>query len=80
MRSEQLIKFTGSLAAGLQVGIGNIAPGSSFTILQSAGSSGLGYVPVNGVVQNINGIILGSTVAERVVEAIREEKKKGSKL
>lgn len=80
MRSEQLTKFTGSLAAGFQVGIGNIASGSSFAILQSAGSGGLGYVTVNGVVQSITSIILGSTVAERVVEAVREEKKKRSKL
>jgi hypothetical protein len=41
----------GSLAAGAQAGIGNVAAGSTFAFLQSAGAGGAALATVNGVVQ-----------------------------
>lgn len=43
--------MTGSLAAGVQSSIGNVAAGSTFATLQSAGTGGAGLAAVNGVVQ-----------------------------
>ncbi|KAI2616325.1 hypothetical protein GGR54DRAFT_241830 [Hypoxylon sp. NC1633] len=40
-----------SIASGVQAGIGNVAAGSAFATLQSAGMAGYGAAIVNGVVQ-----------------------------
>ncbi|KAI1135340.1 hypothetical protein F5Y05DRAFT_416327 [Hypoxylon sp. FL0543] len=56
----------GSLAAGAQAGIGNVAAGSLFATLQSAGMAGYGAAIVNGVVQ-AGGVAyaVGSAVAAK---------------
>lgn len=41
----------GSIAAGMQAGAGNVAAGSVFALLQSAGTGGPGLAAVNGIVQ-----------------------------
>jgi len=47
--SSQLCK--GTIAAGVQSSIGNVAAGSVFATLQSAGTGGAGLAVVNGVAQ-----------------------------
>lgn len=49
--ADTSLPTTGSLAAGMQSGIGNVVAGSLFAILQSAGTGGVGLATVNGVVQ-----------------------------
>ncbi|QDS67890.1 hypothetical protein FKW77_008161 [Venturia effusa] len=60
----------GSIAAGVQAGIGNVAAGSAFSILQGAGAGGASEVVVNGVLQGIYGIAVGSKVAKTVMKTI----------
>lgn len=43
--------ITGSIAATVHASIGNVAAGSVFATLQSAGAAGPGATVVNGVVQ-----------------------------
>jgi hypothetical protein len=43
--------LTGSIAAGLQSFIGNVAPGSLFAILQSAAMNGYGAVVLESVLR-----------------------------
>ena len=64
-----------SIAAGVQSVIGNVAAGSTFAILQSAGAGGAGTVIVNGVVQGISGIALGSTIADSFMENMKGKEK-----
>lgn len=56
--------MTGSIAAGVQAGIGNVVAGSAFAILQSAGAGGAGAAIVGGAVQAA-GIIGVATTAVR---------------
>lgn len=49
----------GSIAAGVQAGVGNVAAGSVFAVLQSAGAGGAGIVAVNGVVQGGTVVVAG---------------------
>jgi hypothetical protein len=49
----------GSIAAGVQSTIGNVATGSIFAVLQSAGAGGAGLAAVNGVAQMVGGVIAG---------------------
>jgi hypothetical protein len=60
---------------GVQSGIRNVAAGSTFAILQSAGAGGAGIVVVNGVVQTIAGIALGPTFAVSVMENMKVSEK-----
>lgn len=50
----------GSLAAAAQSAIGNVAAGSTFAALQSAGTGGATLGTINGVVQGVGATILGS--------------------
>lgn len=50
----------GSLAAAAQSAIGNVAGGSTFAALQSAGAGGAALGTLNGVVQGVGATILGS--------------------
>ncbi|KAI1759526.1 hypothetical protein GGR53DRAFT_140597 [Hypoxylon sp. FL1150] len=51
-----------SVASGYQAAIGNVAAGSVFATLQSAGMGGYGVAIVNGAVQ-AGGAIVGATTA-----------------
>ncbi|EEA19491.1 hypothetical protein TMatcc_009628 [Talaromyces marneffei ATCC 18224] len=51
----------GSLAATAQSALGNVAAGSTFAALQSAGAGGAAALgTINGVVQGVGAAILGS--------------------
>jgi len=58
--------LAGSIAAGAQAGVGNIAAGSFLATLQSAGMGGYGVAIVNGVVSAVAGIIGAATGASIV--------------
>lgn len=47
----------------MQSGIGNVAAGSGFAILQSAGAGGAGQAVVNGVVQGAGAAMTAAGVA-----------------
>lgn len=49
--NARLMSSTGSAAAAAHSAIGNVATGSAFAILQSAGAGGAGIAAVNTVVQ-----------------------------
>jgi hypothetical protein len=49
----------GSAAAGIQSGIGSVAGGSLFAVLQSAGAGGYGVAAVHGVIQAV-GVAVGA--------------------
>ncbi|KAF1809487.1 hypothetical protein P152DRAFT_516664 [Eremomyces bilateralis CBS 781.70] len=57
----------GTIAAGVQAGIGDVAAGSAFAILQSAGAGGTGLMVVNGIVQ---GVAVGGAVIIAAVEGL----------
>ncbi|KAI8960643.1 hypothetical protein F5Y11DRAFT_329014 [Daldinia sp. FL1419] len=60
----------GSIAAGIQSGIGNVAAGGVFATLQSAGMAGYGAATVNGIV-SAGGIIGSAFSAYRSRKANR---------
>jgi hypothetical protein len=72
--AQLLTKFIVTRAAVIHGYIGNVAAGSTFAILQSAGAGGIGLVIVNGVVQVGAVIALGSGIAASVVETIKQKK------
>lgn len=49
--NTELTLYSGSIAAGAQAGMGNVAAGSLFATLQSAAMGGYGAATVNGIVQ-----------------------------
>ena len=49
--------ISGSAAAVVQSGIGNIAAGGLFSTLQSAAAGGYGVAAVHGVVQTVGGVV-----------------------
>jgi hypothetical protein len=55
----------GTIAASVQSGTGNVAAGSLFATLQSAGAGGTGLVAVNGAIQLGGGVMTaaGSSLA-----------------
>ena len=59
--------FGGSLAAGVQAGIGNVAAGSTFAFLQSAGAGGAALGAVNGVIQGAGLAVAGGAAAAGVM-------------
>ncbi|KAL2138697.1 hypothetical protein VTI28DRAFT_6370 [Corynascus sepedonium] len=50
---------SGSIAAGAQSSIGNVAAGSAFATLQSAGAGGAGATVVNGIIQTAGASVAG---------------------
>ncbi|KAE8547810.1 hypothetical protein EYB25_009603 [Talaromyces marneffei] len=66
VQSEELLSLPswlkpGSLAATAQSALGNVAAGSTFAALQSAGAGGAAALgTINGVVQGVGAAILGS--------------------
>jgi len=61
-----LTHILGSAAAGIQSGIGSVAAGSAFAILQSAGAGGAGLAVVNGVVQAAGAIVGATGLATKI--------------
>ncbi|PTB68595.1 hypothetical protein BBK36DRAFT_1104451, partial [Trichoderma citrinoviride] len=45
-----------SVASGAQAGIGNVAAGSGFAVLQSAAAGGYGTAILTGIVQTVGGV------------------------
>jgi hypothetical protein len=60
--------LSGTAAAGIQAGIGNVAAGSLFATATSAGMGGAGWVVLCGVVQGVGaaiGVAGGAAAAAR---------------
>ena len=49
--------MTGSIAAGIQAGIGNVAADSLFSTLMSAGAAGAGLASVQSIVGTLTGMV-----------------------
>lgn len=58
--------IAGSIAAGIQSGIGNVAAGSVFAFFQGAGAGGAALAAVNGVVQGAGLVAAGAAAAKAV--------------
>lgn len=58
--------YTGSVAAGIRFGIGNVAAGSLFAFYQSAGGGGAGAGTVV-VVTKVGAVVAGGAVAADVI-------------
>lgn len=62
----------GSAAAAAQAGIGNVAAGSGFALLQSAGAGGAGLAVVNGIVGgSASAVAIFGAATSRIVRTIR---------
>jgi ElaB/YqjD/DUF883 family membrane-anchored ribosome-binding protein len=72
---DVLTRLSGSAAAAAQSGIGSVAAGSTFAILQSAGAGGAGAVLVNGIAAGTATGIAVAATAPGLVKAIKEGKK-----
>ena len=55
----------GSIAAGIQAGIGNVAAGSLFATLQSAAMGGFGVAIVSGTVEAGAGVLAAASLFVR---------------
>jgi hypothetical protein len=62
------VETAGTIAAGVQSGIGNVVAGSAFATLQSAAAGGYGVAAVNGVIQ-------GTTVVAVAASRLRRKKR-----
>ncbi|KAH7116865.1 hypothetical protein B0J11DRAFT_537742 [Dendryphion nanum] len=62
---------SGSIAAGVQAGLGNAVAGSPFAVLQSAGAGGAGLAVVNGIVGGATFAGMGALTAVEVVKAVK---------
>jgi uncharacterized protein (AIM24 family) len=65
----------GSSAAAAQSGVGNVAAGSAFSILQSAGAGGAGAILVNGIAAGTATAVAIAATAPGLIKAIQEGKK-----
>ena len=65
----------GSAAAAAQAGIGNVAAGSTFAILQSAAAGGAGSVLVNGVAAGTATAAALALTAPGLIKAVKEGKR-----
>ncbi|ODN90789.1 hypothetical protein L198_06106 [Cryptococcus wingfieldii CBS 7118] len=61
----------GSLAASIQAGIGNVAAGSLFAFLQSAGAGGVALPVLTGVVKAVLATALSAVGAKSVLKLTR---------
>ncbi|KAI4626851.1 hypothetical protein J4E83_004004 [Alternaria metachromatica] len=67
--------MVGSAAAAVQSGIGNVAAGSAFAVLQSAAAGGSGAILVNGVAAGTVTAIAVAAAAPGLIKAMQEGKK-----
>jgi len=65
----------GSTAAGAQAGIGSVAAGSTFAVLQSAAAGGAGAILVNGIAAGTATGLAVAATAPRLIGAMKEGKK-----
>ncbi|KAJ8128554.1 hypothetical protein O1611_g5081 [Lasiodiplodia mahajangana] len=63
----------GSIAAGAQAGIGNVAAGSTFATLQSAAMGGYGASIIAGGVQAVGALAIGGAGVISAIEAMGNE-------
>jgi hypothetical protein len=63
------ILMADSAAAGVHSTIGNVASGSLFATLQSAGAGGTGAAMVNGAVQGVGVAVAGVSVGVKYVRS-----------
>ena len=68
-------KIIGSAAAAAQSSIGNVAAGSAFAVLQSAGTGGGAAILVNGVAAGTVTAIAIAATAPGLIKAMQEGKK-----
>jgi hypothetical protein len=68
------IQTTGSLAASMHAGIGNVAAGSAFAVLTSAGHGGMGLTVLNAIAAST--AVTGTCVpaAESFLEAMKKDR------
>jgi uncharacterized protein (AIM24 family) len=67
--------MSGSTAAAAQAGIGSVAAGSTFAVLQSAAAGGAGAVLINGIAAGTaTGVAIAAT-APGLIKAMKEGEK-----
>jgi hypothetical protein len=66
--------MAGSIAAGAQAAVGNIAAGSLFSVLQGAAMGGGGAALVNGVVGGTVAVAAVGANVPVIIEAVNEGK------
>ena len=66
-----MLTLLGSSAAGIQAGIGNVAAGSLFAILQSAGAGGAGASILGGTVFGVTSLAAWGITIPQLITASR---------
>lgn len=66
-------KLIGTMAAAVQSALANVAPGSAFAVLQSAGAGGVGWTTVNFAVQASGTVLAVVGLGSAAVNKVRNE-------
>jgi len=62
-----LIKISGTIAAGIQAGIGNVGAGTLFAGLQSLGAGGYAAATLTTATQGAGAVVAGLAAAKNVL-------------
>jgi hypothetical protein len=70
----RILTNLGSVAAGIQSGIGSVAAGSLFAILQSAAMGGAGAIIVNTIVGGTAAVVSAGVITPAMMAAVSKGK------